>query len=247
MVPNVKCPYGERKGATVFCKLANKTVNILVFPCTSPRYVNCRFYKQAEKKPEERAADTLESVTASREAVAEKPEKPVASGRVKPPPPGAKAEAERVESVVEEPSLAKASPDSSVVEESGEVETAIEKMQVTRVGEVESSYSLEEARRLLDPLFQASLILEHTPRSMTVSGPTINELARSIYLRLDSREKRRCFVVKTAKSPALFIKMCNGKVVAAAVETQGPLQQEDLGRPMFVGAQRVLIYGPLTE
>ncbi len=46
----VRCPYGEARGATVYCRAAGRTVNPLVMPCRSPNYPRCRFYREAEER-----------------------------------------------------------------------------------------------------------------------------------------------------------------------------------------------------
>ena len=51
----VLCPYGEPRGAAVYCKASGRTVNPLVLPCRSPNYPRCRFYVEAEKRREREA------------------------------------------------------------------------------------------------------------------------------------------------------------------------------------------------
>ncbi|MCE4619628.1 MAG: hypothetical protein F7C33_01245 [Desulfurococcales archaeon] len=52
------CPYAEKKGPIVYCKLTGKKVNPLAFPCLTNKYTKCKYYrkaseeKQAEKKVE---------------------------------------------------------------------------------------------------------------------------------------------------------------------------------------------------
>lgn len=54
----VLCPYGEPRGAAVYCKALGRTVNPLILPCRSPNYPRCRFYAEAEKKRREAAQPT---------------------------------------------------------------------------------------------------------------------------------------------------------------------------------------------
>ncbi|ABU82608.1 hypothetical protein [Ignicoccus hospitalis] len=51
----VKCPYGEKKGFAVFCKLINKKVSPLKYPCTSDHYQKCPIYRQYAGAKEEKA------------------------------------------------------------------------------------------------------------------------------------------------------------------------------------------------
>ncbi len=44
------CPYGERRGRVVFCKIQQKNVNTLVFPCLTKRFEKCKIYSKAIEK-----------------------------------------------------------------------------------------------------------------------------------------------------------------------------------------------------
>lgn len=77
----IRCPYGERRGAAVYCKAAGRMVNPLVMPCRSPNYVRCRFYREARRKGREERAGYREEAAAApggRGDVGEPP-RPVAS------------------------------------------------------------------------------------------------------------------------------------------------------------------------
>ena len=52
------CPYAERKGPAVYCRLIGKKVNPLAFPCLTDKYEKCRYYRRhaAEAKREEKPA-----------------------------------------------------------------------------------------------------------------------------------------------------------------------------------------------
>ena len=56
MPPRIMCPYGEPRGAAVYCRVAGRVVNTFVFPCRSPRYTTCRFYREAEERKEREEA-----------------------------------------------------------------------------------------------------------------------------------------------------------------------------------------------
>lgn len=60
-MPPIRCPYGEKRGAAVYCKASGKVVNPLVMPCGSPNYVKCRFYREAKKKEREERATPAEA------------------------------------------------------------------------------------------------------------------------------------------------------------------------------------------
>ncbi len=44
------CPYAEKKGPIVICKVTGKKVNPLAFPCLTNRYTRCKYYREAESK-----------------------------------------------------------------------------------------------------------------------------------------------------------------------------------------------------
>lgn len=46
------CPYAERKGALVYCRLAKKKVNPLAYPCLGNKYKKCKIYKKYAGKEE---------------------------------------------------------------------------------------------------------------------------------------------------------------------------------------------------
>ncbi|MEB3846835.1 MAG: hypothetical protein GSR74_02530 [Desulfurococcales archaeon] len=50
------CPYAEKKGPIVYCKLTGKKVNPLAFPCLTNKYTRCKYYRKAseEKRVEEK-------------------------------------------------------------------------------------------------------------------------------------------------------------------------------------------------
>ncbi len=51
------CPFAERKGALVYCKLAKKKVNPLAYPCLGNKYVRCKIYKKyIEEQEKEKEA-----------------------------------------------------------------------------------------------------------------------------------------------------------------------------------------------
>ena len=55
------CPYAEKKGPIVICKVLGKKVNPLAHPCLTNRYTKCKYYKKAiekEKKLEEAVPTT---------------------------------------------------------------------------------------------------------------------------------------------------------------------------------------------
>ncbi|MCE4615447.1 MAG: hypothetical protein F7C09_00065 [Aeropyrum sp.] len=217
MAPNIQCPYGERRGATVYCKIANRVVNALVFPCTSPRYASCKFYRQAEQRPEEERKEEMAKVVELERAEA-KPEK---------------VEVEVAPEEAVEPAISRSavSKDAEVLKEA--------------ILESRSASAEKEAERLLDPVFQASLVLEYTPRNFSVPGRSIADIAGGVYRRLSPGERGECFIIKTAGVPAIFVKMCDGKVIAAASEGEGPITGEKISEPRFTGLVRVLVYGPL--
>ncbi|MEB3788327.1 MAG: hypothetical protein GSR72_00345 [Desulfurococcales archaeon] len=43
------CPYAERQGAAVYCKVLRKRVNPLAYPCLSKKYEKCKVYQEKEK------------------------------------------------------------------------------------------------------------------------------------------------------------------------------------------------------
>ena len=45
-----ECPYAERRGLAVFCKLANKKVSPLRYPCFSSHWNKCPIYKEMAPK-----------------------------------------------------------------------------------------------------------------------------------------------------------------------------------------------------
>ncbi|NPA85587.1 MAG: hypothetical protein GXO07_06260 [Crenarchaeota archaeon] len=49
----VKCPYGEKKGFAVFCRLLGQKVSPLKYPCTSDHYEKCPVYQERAEKREE--------------------------------------------------------------------------------------------------------------------------------------------------------------------------------------------------
>ena len=49
----VKCPYGEKKGFAVYCRLAGKKVSPLKYPCTSEHYEKCPIYVKYAKEVRE--------------------------------------------------------------------------------------------------------------------------------------------------------------------------------------------------
>jgi len=49
------CPYAERRGSLVFCKILGKPVNPLVYPCLSNKYKSCKHYKEPVKAEEKKA------------------------------------------------------------------------------------------------------------------------------------------------------------------------------------------------
>ncbi|BAA80351.1 hypothetical protein APE_1357 [Aeropyrum pernix K1] len=173
MAPKVVCPLGESRGPVVYCKVVRRPVNPLAFPCSTPRYVNCRFYRQAQ----------TEGFTVEKESGPPRPEPP-AEAETRPP------------STQAEPATAR--PGERAREQGP------------------YAYSVEEAEKLLDPLFQASLVLDYTPLTFTVSGRTLAEIAHTLYSELEKDVGEGCFVAKTVDTPALFLKICRGKVVSAA-------------------------------
>ncbi len=48
-----ECPYAERRGLAVFCKLANKKVSPLRYPCFSSHWDKCPIYREMAPKIEE--------------------------------------------------------------------------------------------------------------------------------------------------------------------------------------------------
>ena len=46
------CPYAEKKGPIVICKVIGKKVNPLAFPCLTNKYQKCKYYKEAQAKKE---------------------------------------------------------------------------------------------------------------------------------------------------------------------------------------------------
>ena len=52
------CPYAERRGALVLCKVKGKTVNPIAYPCLGTKYEACPYYRQAQQaKPREEKAE----------------------------------------------------------------------------------------------------------------------------------------------------------------------------------------------
>ncbi|MEB3764612.1 MAG: hypothetical protein GSR77_00370 [Desulfurococcales archaeon] len=47
------CPYAERQGAAVYCKLLKKRVNPLAYPCLSKKYEKCKVYQERGKQAQE--------------------------------------------------------------------------------------------------------------------------------------------------------------------------------------------------
>ncbi len=44
------CPYAERKGTLVVCKVRGTPVNPLAYPCLGEKYANCPIYAKAERE-----------------------------------------------------------------------------------------------------------------------------------------------------------------------------------------------------
>ena len=58
------CPYAEKRGGAVYCKLIGRKVNPLAYPCLSNKYEKCKIYrKHASQAGEERPP---QAVTAGR-------------------------------------------------------------------------------------------------------------------------------------------------------------------------------------
>ena len=59
------CPYAEKKGPIVYCKLTGKKVNPLAFPCLTNKYTRCKYYRKAGevKRDEEKAKAEEKPVT----------------------------------------------------------------------------------------------------------------------------------------------------------------------------------------
>ncbi|WP_156315873.1 hypothetical protein [Aeropyrum camini] len=150
MAPRVVCPLGESRGPVVYCRVVKRPVNPLAFPCTTARYVSCRFYRQAQA--EEAAASAETSLTRTPSA-----------GTPPIPASGRPATEERREQAVE-------------------AET--------------HEYDIEEAEKLLDPLFQAGLVLDYTPLTFTASGATLEEVAKDLYSEVEKAVGEGCFVAK---------------------------------------------------
>ncbi len=51
------CPFAEKKGAAVYCKILGKRVNPLAYPCLSKKYEKCKIYQEHKKHVEERAKE----------------------------------------------------------------------------------------------------------------------------------------------------------------------------------------------
>ena len=65
------CPYAERRGALVYCKVSGKTVNPIAYPCLGTKYDACPYYRQARQKAEAEEAKPAakpEAKPAAREA-----------------------------------------------------------------------------------------------------------------------------------------------------------------------------------
>ena len=66
----VKCPYGEKKGFAVYCKILRKKVSPLKYPCMG-NYEHCPHYREALKTGEEATKtehrrETVEAVVESK-------------------------------------------------------------------------------------------------------------------------------------------------------------------------------------
>ncbi len=72
------CPYAERKGPAVYCRLIGRKVNPLAFPCLTDKYEKCRYYRRhaAEAKREEKPSAA--QAAPRREAI-QAPPRPVAA------------------------------------------------------------------------------------------------------------------------------------------------------------------------
>ncbi len=50
------CPYAERRGALVLCKVTGKTVNPIAYPCLGTKYHACPYYIQKQEQARAEAA-----------------------------------------------------------------------------------------------------------------------------------------------------------------------------------------------
>ncbi len=67
-----ECPYAERKGLAVYCKLANKKVSPLRYPCFSSHWQKCPIYREMAPKLEAEKKEERKEVKEERR-VEEKP------------------------------------------------------------------------------------------------------------------------------------------------------------------------------
>jgi len=51
------CPFAERRGAIVYCRVLRKRVNPLAYPCLSKKYEKCKIYQEQRKFTEERTKE----------------------------------------------------------------------------------------------------------------------------------------------------------------------------------------------
>ncbi len=57
----VKCPYGEKKGFAVYCKILKKKVSPLKYPCMGD-YTHCPHYREAQSALESKITHEPEAV-----------------------------------------------------------------------------------------------------------------------------------------------------------------------------------------
>ncbi len=76
-----ECPYAERKGLAVFCKLANKKVSPLRYPCFSSHWQKCPIYREMAPKQEEESKAAEVSTEGASSGVDSRVEKRISTSR----------------------------------------------------------------------------------------------------------------------------------------------------------------------
>jgi len=70
------CPYAEKKGPVVYCKLIGKKVNPLAFPCLTNRYERCKYYRQRAQAAKPPASESTTPPQPSQQAAPQPPPPP---------------------------------------------------------------------------------------------------------------------------------------------------------------------------
>ncbi len=76
-----ECPYAERRGLAVFCKLANKKVSPLRYPCFSTHWDKCPIYREMAPKMQQKEEKEVEAKAERTRATTAKNEVPRSIGK----------------------------------------------------------------------------------------------------------------------------------------------------------------------